>query len=69
MKKVLMVLMAAGLLGVVAIAPAVASECGAKAGYEKKAREMSEDFRKRITQLREEAKELRGYGRAPPKRA
>lgn len=63
MKKVLMVLMAAGLLGVVAIAPAVASECGAKAGYEKKAREMSEDFRKRITQLREEAKELSGKAR------
>ncbi|MDP8236764.1 MAG: hypothetical protein P9M08_10315 [Candidatus Erginobacter occultus] len=63
MKKVLMVLMVSGLLGAVAIAPAVASECGAKTGYEKKAREMSEDFQGKIAQLREEAKELSGDAR------
>jgi len=64
MKRVVIMLMSAGLLATWAIAPVVADEHGDQSGYEKKTRELSKDFESKIERLREEAKGLSGEARA-----
>jgi uncharacterized protein YicC (UPF0701 family) len=64
MKRVVIMLMSAGLLAIWASAPVVADEHGDHSGYEKKARELSKDFESKIERLREEAKGLSGEARA-----